>query len=741
MKILALTICFLFQLLITGYSQSSENSKLNLDFELNTGGYPEKWGDFGSKNCQIYVDSVYRQNGKYSVVIENKGDSSNYKALKIALPENYKGKIISLSGYIKTENVTAGYAGLWMSINPQIAMENMGNNGIIGTTSWKKYEIKLSLNPRRTDEILFGGLLVGKGKMWLDNLRITIDGKDLDDKSLEIYHKEMLPAEKDKAFDNGSGISFPKLTVSIINNLELLGKVWGFLKYHHPEIAKGNYNWDYELFRMLSGYLKVKNNQERDRLLISWIKKYGDVPACDSCKATRKDAVLKPDLTWLENGHLSPGLKMALKKIYINRNQGENFYIAIQKNIGNPEFTNENSYTNMPYPDDGFRLLALYRYWNMIEYFYPNRDLTNKRWNTVLKDYISSFLYAKDELQYELAALKIIGEVDDTHATLLGGRERIEELRGSNFAPFKAAFIQNKFVVTDYYNPEFSEIAKLKIGDVITHINGKAIESIVDSLKIYYPASNEGSRLRDISTDLLRSSKNEINIRYLSENQNKEQVVTLYDLKHLNFYNWYKVNKDEKCFKILNGNIGYVTLANIQDEDVPEIKESFKNTKGIIIDIRNYPSAYVISSLVSYFVTEATAFVKLTQGNPDNPGEFTFTDPLKIGSDGNHYQGKLVVLVNENSQSQAEFTALAFRAVKNVTVIGSSTAGADGNVSDIYLPGGLQTRISGIGVYYPDGKQTQRIGITPDIIIKPTIEGIKKGKDEVLEKALVIAGQ
>jgi len=101
----------------------------------------------------------------------------------------------------------------------------------------------------------------------------------------------------------------------------------------------------------------------------------------------------------------------------------------------------------------------------------------------------------------------------------------------------------------------------------------------------------------------------------------------------------------------------------------------------------------------------------------------------------------LVVLVNENSQSQAEFTAMAFRAAKNSTIIGNTTTGADGNVSVISLPGGMSTLISGIGVYYPDGTETQRVGIVPDIIVKPTIEGIKKGTDEVLEKAIEIINQ
>ena len=200
-------------------------------------------------------------------------------------------------------------------------------------------------------------------------------------------------------------------------------------------------------------------------------------------------------------------------------------------------------------------------------------------------------------------------------------------------------------------------------------------------------------------------------------------------------YRWYKVNKDEKCFKLLDGNIGYITLANIKKEEISKIKKSFKNTKGIIIDIRNYPSTFVPITLGSYFVSKPTSFVTFTNGNINNPGEFTFTKTIKIPGGKNYYQGKLVVLVNENSQSQAEYTAMAFRAGENTKIIGSTTAGADGNVSTIFLPGGLRTMISGIGVYYPNGKETQRIGIVPDIIIKPTIKGIKKGKDEVMEKA------
>ncbi|MDR2008936.1 MAG: hypothetical protein LBQ22_00445 [Bacteroidales bacterium] len=188
----------------------------------------------------------------------------------------------------------------------------------------------------------------------------------------------------------------------------------------------------------------------------------------------------------------------------------------------------------------------------------------------------------------------------------------------------------------------------------------------------------------------------------------------------------------------MDSNIGYVTLANIKEEDIPVIKESYKNTKGIIIDIRNYPSIFTPFTLAPYFISKSSPFVKFTIGNVNNPGEFIFISGPEIPKKSETYQGELVIIVNEKTQSSAEYQAMAFRAGDNTTVIGSTTAGADGNVSTITLPGGLETWISGIGVYYPDRTKTQRIGIVPDIWVEPTINGIKQGKDEVLEKTIEI---
>jgi C-terminal processing protease CtpA/Prc len=484
-------------------------------------------------------------------------------------------------------------------------------------------------------------------------------------------------------FDNGSNVFFPELSETAINNLELLGKLWGFLKYHHPGIGKGEYNWDYELFRILPLYLSTKNIQERDKALLDWINKFGSIPICANCRETSSSAYLKPNLLWAQNSNMSDDLQKKIQEIYSNRHQGKHYYISMVPSVGNPEFSNENPYQNMYYPDAGFRLLALYKYWSLIQYFFPNKYITDKNWDNVLKEYIPVFLSAKNRLEYELAAIQIIGEINDTHANLSGGGYEIAALRGSTYAPFRVWFIEGKLVVTDYYNEALSEVAGVKIGEVITHINGESIEFIVDSLKKFYPASNEAARLRDISFDLLRSNINSISITCNSSGQKE---IPLYPNYMLSRYGSHKVNTSEKCYQLLDRNIGYLTLANIKTEDIAGIKLFFKDTKGVIIDIRNYPSTFVPFLLGSYFVSNSTPFVKFTEGNPNNPGEFTFTPALSVSPSGETYQGKLVVIVNEVTQSQAEYTSMAFRAGINTTVIGSTTAGADGNVSEFFLP-------------------------------------------------------
>jgi len=95
-----------------------------------------------------------------------------------------------------------------------------------------------------------------------------------------------------------------------------------------------------------------------------------------------------------------------------------------------------------------------------------------------------------------------------------------------------------------------------------------------------------------------------------------------------------------------------------------------------------------------------------------------------------------VLLIDERTISQAEHSGLFFEAANGTKFIGSPTEGANGDVTNLSVPGGIYVRFSGQGVWHSDGRQLQRLGLQPEVEVRPTLAGIRAGKDEVLDKAV-----
>lgn len=688
---------------------------------------PEGWGGNGNENYRQSLDSVVTKSGNYAAVLEFTGDTPTFGTWTFALPENYPGKKITFSGYIKTEDVE-GYAGLWMRIDPQIAFNNMQQEGISGTNDWKHYTFTLDMKPERTDQIVLGALLVGKGKMWIDGLSISIDGKDIS----RVTPLEKEPAKLDTAFDKGSTINLPDLNTEQIGGLKTLGLVWGFVKYYHPRVASGDVNWDYELFRVLPLVLEARDAAARDEVLVEWIKKLGRIKK-DGGTPTVK-AKLEPDLNWITASGFSDELTELLLNIKQAKRTNKHYYIGMVPNVGNPEFKNEAAYARMDPTDDGMRLLALYRYWNMIQYFFPYKNLIEEDWKEVLGEFVPKFAAVDDAEGYVLELLKLIGRVHDSHASLRGNPV-LDKFFGERHAPVDVYFVEGKPVVTGYRHDQWGKATGLEVGDVITAVNGKAVADRVGELQEYAPASNLARQLQDIAPMLVRSNDSTIQLDVLRDGNRLSKTVKTYAANELSFNNPFYV--EDVSFKILGDDIAYINNGTFDAKDLSLYWDRMKDRKGLIIDARNYPRHFPIHRLSAYLISRPTPFVSYSRGSTQQPGLFVMNRGATAGAaNGRRYDGSVVILVNEMSLSSAEYHAMAYRVHPNATVMGAATAGADGNVSPILLPGGIRTAISGIGIYYPDGGETQRVGIVPDIEVKPTIQGIKDGRDEVLAKAI-----
>jgi len=164
----------------TGCSSHSQ-VKFNGNFEILNSNKTkaEGWGGSFQPNqlaaYSIKVDSVVKQQGKYSLSIQKVKDESEFGAINYRISQTFKGEKIQLKGYIKTENVKNGYAGLWLRIDGTTAFDNMQDRGITGTNDWKEYVINLPYDQDKAVNINAGALLVGDGKIWVDNLRLFIN--------------------------------------------------------------------------------------------------------------------------------------------------------------------------------------------------------------------------------------------------------------------------------------------------------------------------------------------------------------------------------------------------------------------------------------------------------------------------------------------------------------------------------------------------------------------------------------
>lgn len=722
---------------------ATEHAGFNLGFEkINQENYPDKWNLWGN-GYKITPDSSQKFSGNYSVRIEPVGEWKKglFGSPHIAIPAKYSGKEIELTGYLKLDNVQNGEAGLLLRIdgkNGSLQFDNMQNRNTHGTIDWKKYSIKLPL-PEEAVTIYVAALHTGTGTVWADNFELKIDGKDFSSAPLKKIKE--YKADLDHAFDKGSGIKIAAANKKLVEDLTVLGKVWGLLKYYHPAVARGDVNADYELFRILPSILSSKNRQERNERILSAINNLGQLSVIARAKGLKEtDIKLRPDLKWIEDtNEFGEALSKKLLEVRHSKRAGDHYYIDLTPGVENPVFKNENSYASMDIPDDGFRILALYKYWNMIQYYFPYKHLIGEDWNAVLPEFIPKFVNARDQKSYTLTALELIARINDTHANIWGNKYLEQTIKGTRRLPFQTIFVEDKLMVTAYYSDTLSIKDKVKLGDIISKINGQEVEELVKQKLPFTPASNYPTQLRDLARTLLRSNENELTLEMIRAG--KSTVITLptLDNKSLNTSIDYNPNPGKTGFYVMENNIGYVFPARYKNEDLPAIKKMFSSTKGIIVDMRCYPSAFMPFTFGEYIKSNSGPFVKFTTGAIDEPGLFKFGNTLRNGGGlGENYKGKVVVIVNELSQSQAEYTTMAFQSSPNVTVIGSTTAGADGNISRFVLPGGISTMISGIGVYYPDGTETQRVGVKIDIPVKPTIKGITSGRDELLEKAVEV---
>lgn len=517
-----------------------------------------------------------------------------------------------------------------------------------------------------------------------------------------------------------------------IENLALLCKVWGFMKYYHPAVRAGEYDWDKELLCVMPSLISIDSKDRRNAVLAAWVDGFHARMKPGKGIAYAPDSIKQyPDIGWIEDmDALGTVLSGRLKEIRDAEKDTVCYYVTLMES-GNAKFEHEQMYRQCKFPNISYQLLSLFRLWNAIQYFYPYKYVLKKSWNETLLEHIPLFLQINNRVDYENALRRFIAEVQDAHCSIQNRKMKEYVL------PVGIRFIEGKAVVTGYY--ELKSTCKdsidciLQPGDVILSVNSEAVDSLVKRMTPYISASNEATLLRDIATEeLLWSSDSILYLDYERKSKiEKRKIQCLH--KRVVTLGMHQLSKP--LITKLPGDILYLYLGSLLGGKVPSKIEE----KGLIIDLRAYPTQKMIEGYWDYglLYPYPIDFVMPTRPSLAYPGLFVFGSVISVGKENEHYyKGKKVILVNELTQSQAEFMTMKYRCSPHTIVMGSMTAGTDGNLSMIVLPGGLCATFTGLGVYYPDRRETQQIGIVPDMRVENTIQGIREGRDEVLEAAI-----
>lgn len=501
-------------------------------------------------------------------------------------------------------------------------------------------------------------------------------------------------------------------------------RIWGFAKYHHPAFASRSINADAEYFCLLNEVLQAPDSMKND-ICLKWISGLGPYAIRD--KEDDENIETFNDFNWISDSlHLGKALSDSLMRLR-NADPENNRYV--KQTPVNVSYI-ETQYSDIPKDDVAYRLLGVAKFWNAVDSYSPNRNLTDRPWDDVLAEYIA--LAFDRSISFSALYSRMVSELCDTHVNswyvpIFGGR----------FVPLICQFAEDRLFVTDTCSLVPNNF---EIGDEIILIDSVSPIKRLDELAPYIPHSNRSSLLRDGSYATLLTAKNEACVEYVRGGKTYTTMISSVDGSKFVNRRFSSQNTSTKPeFKEVAGGIGYINISNLTCKDEQDLENFLASCDKLIIDLRAYPAEYDVlhKLLPTFFFSQAREAAEVLLPQAHRPGGFirTTVSTRKTSDPDKLYKGKVVLLVNAHSQSMSEYFTMFLQTIPGSVTVGSQTAGADGDVTRVQLPY-ASFNITGAGICYPDGTNAQRNGVKIDKVVEPSAEGMIRGVDEQLQAAI-----
>lgn len=378
------------------------------------------------------------------------------------------------------------------------------------------------------------------------------------------------------------------------------------------------------------------------------------------------------------------------------------------------------------------RMLAAMKAWAVIEYFHGVRRLDHD-WSQQLRNVLPRLDAVTDVAGYIAALEEMLVPLGDGHTAVYSPHDSDER----KYSAIYWRRIEGKIVAGGLRDEVAARQAGIALGDELITVGGVAAEELAASKLRTVSSGNDESRRQWAVALVDRGALGttaEVDVRSPGGTLHHASLARAYDYDH----NFWAHNGPH--YQVLAGNIGYVDLSRLTSDEIDATFGALGKTRAIVFDMRGYPNGtaqligqHINTRAASTFAEWRTPIVAPRNlGNDPTLRDLQRTLPI----DKSVYRGKVVVLIDDRAISAAEHTCLLLEATSGATFIGSPTAGTDGEETYVRLPGGFEMRFTGAEVFHADGRQLQQVGIQPAITVRPTLRGLRAGKDEVLDRAL-----
>ena len=529
---------------------------------------------------------------------------------------------------------------------------------------------------------------------------------------------------------------------------ENLIQIWGILKYKHPNISRGNIDFDNQFLKELEKIKLLKTQEQLNSEFIKWINSFDSKKEKIKIKASQSDKLFtkNEDYSWITNSNFNDELVELLNQIKSNTNYGK-YYAFVNKMSSIVDFNNDKEFVNFNIKKEGHRLLFLASFWNKMRYWNVNIYLTETKWNKVLQNIIPDFFNANNLSKFGLAKDKLFASLNDSHSNynfsaLYNNPKRKHSLYGGRI-------INDTLVIKTIFNSHFANEENIELNDLIYSINGKKLKHYLNKKFLNRISVSNKNRLKaSLESFLLLSStsSDSLKIGVLKKNGVvREQKIKLYKFSKKNF-------KPERLidtlsiikWKNIKQGIGYINLKKINKSELKKAFKSFKNTKGIIIDLRNYPTNLKATDVPYFLYPKKKVFIKILSSDGPAIGKYDTQSALKIfknpfaagRGNKNYYKGKVILLVDRNTGSMAEYFAMAIQNSPNCITIGEQTFGAVMNRTEVVLKDKTKIDFTGLGSFYPNDLNVQRQGLKINYKVKEKAKG--NNIYEYIDKAIKI---